>query len=114
MSQHRYSKESLRRATDKASNAIRRRTQIQLGLTKHQTEESAQAEINKLTKIIKANWNQTCVFLSQRTGIKQYREMSAKHVMNSIKTLNDNEFSIKSGFIDDMHTLRNYINAVTT
>lgn len=114
MSQHRYSKESLRKATTKASDAIRRKSQIQLGLTKHQTEESAQAEIAKLTKIIKANWNQTCVFLSQRTGGKEYRQMSAKHVMHSINKLNDNEFAIKTGYIDDMHTLRNYINAVTT
>lgn len=114
MSQHRYSKENLRRATNNASDAIRRRTQIQLGLTKHQTEESAQAEISKLTKIVKANWHQTCVFLSQRTAGKEYREMSSKHVINSIKKLNDNEFAIKTGFIDDMHTLRNYINAVTT
>lgn len=114
MSQHRYSKEYLRKATNKASNAIRRRKQIQLGLTKHQTEKSAQAEIKKLTKIIKANWHQTHAFLSIRTTNGEYRDMTAKHVLNSITKFSDDKLAIETGYIDDMHTLRNYINAVTT
>lgn len=105
--------DDLRIATNKASDAIRRRIQIQLGLTKHQSEESANAEIKILTKVIKSNWNRTVAFLSKKTvkGIS-YRELPAQHIYNILRR-DDIQLKYPS-FYADMEALRNYNNALTT
>lgn len=109
-----YNKERLRRATNQASNAIRRRAQINNGTTKHQSEESRDIEKDKCTKVITKNWSKTIKFLSQYSRpTVQYRDMSAGHVRNTIlKMQNDNNTDLE--YYKDMQTLINYINAITT